>query len=344
MITANQPEFKIKMHYDSVPFEVHVLDSQPDVEKGAHIDTDDFDLLPASYRNSDDDVAIPQNGAHYLRTELLLERLNKIHPWLWTAGRPMPPRALHHQLFLSRSVVITERMDMHLVWSKTRIFLKPIPRFLLDRDFWVQHLLCPRVHKQDGTNTCANRHELAACSLGFLFSYTALVSHESDFHMAQREHLIPRDVSWPAWKTFVRQILEQHDYSSINRRYWYGELRLSRLDKIYQLTQPGCLLRGYSAAYYHYSDFFNAHLATIASFTIYAALVLAAMQVGLSTETLAGSPAFQDASWGFTVFAILAPLIAFFCIFVVFIFAFASNWAHTRSYERKRYKHMGVSI
>lgn len=337
------------MHYNSVPFEARALGSQRDVEEGVHRGGHDTELLPASYRNDDDDVATPDTTTKFLGTELLVPRLNKIHPWLWLAGRPMPPRPLHHQLFLSRNIIITEKTDMHLVWSKHRIFLKPIPRFLLDPDFWTHHLLCSSASKEmlegsddDYAYACVKRHELVACGLGLLFSYAALVSHESDFHIAQREYLIPEDASWLAWKCLVRQLLEQHSYHAVNKRYWYGELRLSRIDKIYRLTQPQCLLRGYSSSYYHYSDFFNDNVGPIASFTVYVAVVLAAMQVGLSTDRLSSSSVFQDVSWGFTVFAIIAPPAAFLAVFLVFVVAFASSWSHTRYYENKRYRHMGV--
>lgn len=48
---------------------------------------------------------------------------------------PMPPRPLHHQLLLSREISVTEQMDMYLVWMTGRMFLKPIPRFLLEPYF-----------------------------------------------------------------------------------------------------------------------------------------------------------------------------------------------------------------
>ncbi|KAH7113587.1 hypothetical protein EDB81DRAFT_848696 [Dactylonectria macrodidyma] len=72
----------------------------------------------------------------------LLSLLPAIHGWLWFAGLPMPPRALHHKLFLGREIFVTERMDMHLVWTTGRMLLKPIPRFLLEPDFWTKYLCC----------------------------------------------------------------------------------------------------------------------------------------------------------------------------------------------------------
>ncbi|KAI4858955.1 hypothetical protein F4820DRAFT_193497 [Hypoxylon rubiginosum] len=54
----------------------------------------------------------------------------------------MPLRPLHHQLLLDRDVVIAEQMDLHLVWTPGRIFLKPLPPFLLEPRFWRDQLAC----------------------------------------------------------------------------------------------------------------------------------------------------------------------------------------------------------
>lgn len=49
----------------------------------------------------------------------------------------------------------------------------------------------------------------------------------------------------------------------------------------------------------------------MAAVTIFIALVLAAMQVGLASDALRDNASFQLASYGFTVFAILGPICAF---------------------------------
>lgn len=70
-------------------------------------------MLPASYRTETDDlVASSRHAMTCIEKELDLERLDKVFCWLWLAGRPMPPRPLHHQLLLSREIFVTERMDM----------------------------------------------------------------------------------------------------------------------------------------------------------------------------------------------------------------------------------------
>lgn len=52
----------------------------------------------------------------YLASQLSVRRLNTIHNWLWRAGLPGRVQPLHHQKVLRRDIVVTERIDLHLVW------------------------------------------------------------------------------------------------------------------------------------------------------------------------------------------------------------------------------------
>ncbi|RYP74220.1 hypothetical protein DL771_003153 [Monosporascus sp. 5C6A] len=67
---------------------------------------------------------------------------------------------------------------------------------------------------------------------------------------------------------------------------------------------------------HNYSSLFRDNLTWMTAATVFVALVLTAMQVGLATERLQGNPAFQRASYGFTIFAILGSLCAF-CLVVL---------------------------
>ena len=328
----------------SCPFTVKLLDDKLlDDESLAS-------LLPASYRTRSDDLAIPSDDdTDYLLKELSLDRLNKIHSLLWLVGRPMPPRALHHQILLGREIAVTEQMDMHLVWTKGWMFLKPIPRFVLDPDFWTAHLSCSPgcgCLKGEGPandNEC-NKQRLRKCALGLIFSYIALVSHESDFFIAKEKHLLPTESTWPKWRKLVQEILNHNGgaiYGNVNKRFIYGELRLSRLNKIYRLTQ-GPFCRGYMSSWNRYVDFFQANLAILASATAYIVIILTAMQVGLATNALSDNDAFQSASYGFTIFSILGPLVAFLLILVAFCFIFVTNWIATKKYEKKRFPSINV--
>ncbi|KXH59645.1 hypothetical protein CSAL01_11658 [Colletotrichum salicis] len=177
-------------------------------------------------------------------------------------------------------------------------------------------------------------HERA---LGFLFSYVALIMHESDFYVTKELHLIPEKVHCPAWRVAVRQLLDGPSiYSRIDPRFHYGELRLSRLNKIYFFWQkPLC---GYTSRWNQYGSFFHDNFVLLASSTVYIAVVLTAMQVGLATEALQGNEAFQSASYGFTVFSIVGPLAAAVLVVAVFCYLFTGNWVATGHYSRERLK------
>ncbi|KAI6777607.1 uncharacterized protein J7T54_002871 [Emericellopsis cladophorae] len=298
--------------------------------------TDLTDLLPASRRTPEDDLTTPapHSVLACVDAELDLRRLADIHHWLWIAGRPMPPRPLHQQRLLNREIVITERLDQHLVWGDGRILVKPLPRFLLEPRFWVEHLGCgphPGPFADDRSCACRARRERA---LGFIFSYAALVAYESDFHIAGENHLLPQEVQWQAWRAVVKEVLsKEHIYSSIDPRFHYGELRLSRLNKIHLLWKAP--LRGYASRWNQYGSFFSDNFSWLASSIVYIAIVLTAMQVGLATR-LQENEAFQSASYGFTIFSILGPLVAAGLILVVFFYLFVGNWVATRRYREKR--------
>ncbi|PWY81719.1 hypothetical protein BO94DRAFT_520503 [Aspergillus sclerotioniger CBS 115572] len=295
-------------------------------------------LLPASYRTTDDNIEplSPELFGAFLNHELLVQRLNDIHNWLWMCGRPMPPRPLHQQVAMSRSIVVTEQMDMHLVWMNNQFFIKPLPAYLFHPDFWHPH-----EQIKPGQHCCYS--ERIACARGFLFSYTALITYPSDFHLAQQQGLLPSTVTWERWRVFSAQFLSHHCYAAINPRFWYGELRLSRLNKVYALTR-GWMFRGYSriGGAATYEDLLRNNFAALATVLGYVVIVLTAMQAGLSTDRLQHDRTFVNASYGFTVFSIIAPLIGAVVLLVGVLCIVASNWIATKGYERKRFVTMGV--
>ncbi|KAI0914069.1 hypothetical protein F4823DRAFT_435852 [Ustulina deusta] len=283
--------------------------------------------LPASHRTKKDHIIVPQADTEFFSDELLVNRINDVQDWLWVCGRPMPPRPLHYQVATSRDITITENPELHLLWSSKRIFLKPLPSWLLDPEFWTSHIL------QDV--------KLAQCAQGFLFSYTALIAYESDFRLAQEKGLVPPSLTWAGWKRVVREVLQNHDMAMVNPRYWYGELRLDRLNIVYRLKGS---FRGYSHVNGHadYTNLVADNFTVLATVLGYVVLVLSSLQVGLSVDRLTESAAFVNFSYGFTVFSIIAPLAAGLGIFFVILVVFVSNWLTTNKYEEKRFKEIGV--
>lgn len=253
----------------------------------------------------------------------------------------MPPRPLHKQLILSREVVVTEQMDMHLVWSTGRIFFKPIPRFLIEPLPWDRFLSCERSCRCPPVASAKERplcplQKAKRCALGFLFSYVALIRHESDILIAKEKYLLPEEVKWHSWRIFVEQLGPSHIYRKIDPRFVYGELRLSRLNKIYYASQRP-FLRGYMPHWRDYGSFFHDSLTWLASSTLLIVIVLTAMQVGSATEPLRNSKSFQSASYGFTVFSILSRLTAIGLTFLVFFYTFLNNCVTTVVYKKQRF-------
>lgn len=302
------------------------------------------DLLPATARDKKHDLFVPSLPAQdllFLENELSVERLNAIHASLWVAGRPMPARHLGYQLVLSREILLTEEMGLHLVWGSKGIYIKPLPKFLLAQDFWAANLAA---RSTDTPELGALRQKLNACARGFLYSYCSLISYESDFDLAKAFKLLPRDIEWIDWRKWVDEVLAHCPYSTLNPRFWYGELRLGRLNKIYRFKK-GQIVGGYSRVGLPstYSELLRDNFGILAAILGYAVIVLAAMQVGLATIHLGASSAFQNASWGFTVFSIVAPLAAVGVILLVLIVMMLWNWDATLSFEKMRSDSIGTS-
>ncbi|KAI0881636.1 uncharacterized protein GGS22DRAFT_60341 [Annulohypoxylon maeteangense] len=291
-------------------------------------------LVPGTLRTKEDHIIkldISGNVSEFLEKELLVEGLDRAQEWLWMSGRPVPPRTLHHQLLLRRNIVVTEQPELHLVWSKDRIFIKPLPPFLLDLDFWKKHICIPQSADYPPPGLSEPDHKLAKAARGFLYSYIALITHPSDFEIAKSHMLVPKSLQWVTWKHLAQQIADNHSYKNVSPRYRYGELRLSRLNKIYRFRY--CfILRGFSRVefYSFYADFFADNFGKIAAILGYVAIVLTAMQVGLATHQLESSDTFQSVSYGFTVFSIIAPIGAAAALLIMFVCLFITNWNFAR--------------
>ena len=226
---------------------------------------------------------------------------------------------------------MTEQVDLHMVRQESRIFIKPMPDFLLDYEFWKNHI-------------CRDTN-LYECACGFLLSYVWLVCSKSDLRKAQDAGLLGHEINWENWVPFTRSLLRAIDIQTleqVNRRYYYGELRLSRLNWIYRLTSNHrnhvTLIRGYMYGYTKYSEVVQRNFAWVLVAFVYITIVLTAMQVGLATDRLGQSDMFQNASYGFTVFSILAPLIIVALLGLNLLSLSAFNIFATISFKRRTEK------
>lgn len=86
---------------------------------------------------------------------LRVHRLNNIS-LLWLAGRPqrdpLKKSTLHMITARGLELVVYERADMHLLWKDKSIYVKPLPSFLLNYEYWVENF-CSVSGKEDVSGT-----------------------------------------------------------------------------------------------------------------------------------------------------------------------------------------------
>lgn len=263
----------------------------------------------------------------YLALDLNTPKLNHIHQHLWLAGLPNAARPLHRQKLLGRSILVTEDTDEHLVWFEAQIFIKPLPDFLLDYDYW-------------NDNICSDQG-LHKSACGLLLSYAWLVRHKSDLDIAIESGLLPKNMEWMNWVEFMDHFLDNIDFgtlSQVNQRYKYGELRLSRLNTIYRVIPPAYsiknFVRGYRSGSTWYNAFFERHFKWILVVFAVLSVFLSALQVGLATPKLQGSGPFQKISYGFVLASLFSVVASIALVFLLWLGLFWYHLLTTRWYNK----------
>ncbi|ORY16016.1 hypothetical protein BCR34DRAFT_558010 [Clohesyomyces aquaticus] len=275
---------------------------------------------PVAVRHDSNLVRLKEDSKKWLQIELCVPKLNRLHSRLWLAGLQRPARALHRQRLMSREICMTESPDEHLVWYESHIFIKPLPDYLLSHEFWEKQLNADE--------------ELHRCATGLLLSYAWLVSHVSDFRIAKELGLLPESISWDEWYEFMDAFLDTN--APVNKRYQYGELRLSRLNLLHRLSAPFStrqLVFGYMPMATWYQAFFKRNFSWILAVFVCVSVILSALQVGLATERLQKYQGFQNASYGFAVTSIIGVLVSLVLVFLVWGFLFSYHvlsrfWLH----------------
>jgi hypothetical protein len=237
---------------------------------------------------------------------------------------------LHHQQAHAREVMVDEHPGLHLVWYYERIFVKPIPAYFYSPAFW-EYLkdADPRVHQ---------------AAVGFMRSYCFLVQYEIDFDKACDMKLIPKKPNrqHPTYEEFCNFIAPFRTVKDafVCRRYHYGELRLTRINKT-------AMFKG-KLAYFHiypqWGSFLAHSLAPVITVFAVCSVVLNSMQVTLAAKQL--TPDSIDDGWmhfvnvslyfPVTVICLIALLIG---IAVLGIFTMGMKdliWAKTVRYRKRR--------
>jgi hypothetical protein len=305
-----------------------------------------IDLLPPIIRHDETDftgIRVPGEAdiPLVLRQELDIRRIKAISGFSHFAASPTS--SLHWQRAIGREILPMERLDMHLVYWKKKISIKPLPRLLLDRRLWQKHIRCDSLCRAatEGLSWPVYGPEpkycLRATALGFLVSYTALITHESDFKIAKELQLVPEEITWIGWKRFAKELISHPDIlEKMDRRFRLGELSLIRLSRAWRWTNY-CYGPSYMPSYHCHTTFLEDWLGTLVTTTAFIVVILTGMQVGLATDLLGKSSSFQFASWSFCLFSIVAPPVAVAAVlFKFFLYSFFDLFEECMSENQRK--------
>jgi hypothetical protein len=305
---------------------------QPVLDTAISIPLTALDSLPTIFGGSDEIYLADDDIAKFLEGDLNLSRLNRIHGLLWMAGRPMRARPLHRYKMMQTEILRTQQMDLHLLKFGSHLMIKPLAEYMLSYDFWAQNI-CDDV-------------DLHKSACGFLLSYVWLITSPLDLKLAHEVWLIPSFVTWPWWKSFVRDFVTNVDpntLDAVNIRYHFGDLRLGRINTIYRTRFFYThFVRGYLYGYNRYVVFFQRNFSWILIVFVFFSLVLAAMQVGASVEPLSTNTAFLKTCYIFVVFSMVSVAAVLGFVGVVFVVVYLFNMvaairhAQVKRAERKR--------
>lgn len=243
----------------------------------------------------------------YLRLYHLTEELDGLLPFMKFIFVQTPSyahiRPLHQQEAHERKIIINEKPGLHLVWYYDRIFIKPIPAYFFSPEFWVYiRKAAEPVHR---------------AAVGFMRSYYYLIQFQLDYDQAIDKKLIPKlpDGSdrHPTYKEFVRFVEQFNEVKDeeICRRYHYGELRLTRINRV------ATIFKG-ELAYFHIHPQWGSYLrhffAPIIMILGGCSVIMNGMQVNLNAQEMIADakngPAGLSSSWArFVSFSLYFPAI-----------------------------------
>lgn len=235
---------------------------------------------------------LPNEVYDHLFNELATPLLNKLYAQLWLVARKSGHHidALHSQKVKGRSIIPTEDPRLHLVWNRNKIYIKPIPLFLLNHEFWVRYLqpLKRGLSSENPSLTPETPEPTASVfdnsiAVGFIRSYVSLIKYPLDLAIAKECYLIPADTDWIQWSIFINHFRGIGD-DSVAKRYHYGQMRLSRLNWVVRIFHPQHTRTRwfYENPYWSTGDFMER--ATFPLVFLFASLsvILSSMQVALS--------------------------------------------------------------
>ena len=223
----------------------------------------------------------------FLAQDLLTPELDGLAPRLWLISTPESSNInpLHYQRVKNREIILAEDPRLHLIWYHERIYLKPLPAYLLSHAFWQGYLSSSPITTSH-SSLGSERPTLERAALGFLRTYCHLIQHESDLRIAQQEHLqlIPPSVTWKQFSSLVAALRQSIEDQHVAPRYHYGEIRLSRLNF---LVKVFLFRRNYQEVNPQYAEYFAQFYGPLLFIFGFLSVLLSAMQVSLGVEQLA---------------------------------------------------------
>ncbi|RFU74218.1 hypothetical protein TARUN_8027 [Trichoderma arundinaceum] len=231
----------------------------------------------------------PDEIYEHLARELETPLLDELYEKLWLVGRRAGHHidALHAQKVKGRTIIPVEDPRLHLIWDHSKVYIKPIPILLLNHEVWETCLspVRPRSCEQNSVASFESATMAFHCStaVGFLRSYSFLISHPLDLAIAQESYLIPQNIDWVQWSRFISHFRHVGD-ENVAGRYHYGQLRLSRLNWVVRVFRPMHAHNTwfYELPHWSISEFMVNFTLPIAFIFATISLVLSSMQVALS--------------------------------------------------------------
>lgn len=276
-------------------------------------------------------MASAEKLTRFLLSDLNPYKLNQLAPKLWLCSTPshtnIPP--LHNHAVHGRDIVLSENPALHLVWATRRIFIKPLPTYLLSHAFWAQYLL-------DGDPSEKKIH-IRQAGMGLLRSYFYCIRHETDLRVAQQPHLnlVPAGITWQQWCDFSASF-EAITNSEVAPRFHYGKLQLSRLHWLVRILLE-------ELNYYYidggYGESFARYYGPLLFVFGILSVLLSAMQVGMAVEQLQSREwvAFWSVCRWFSVTSLLLSAIVTFYLIVSFLIKSLDElmWAARAQYKAR---------
>ena len=254
----------------------------------------------------------PQTATSLLE-QYATPKLNAFAKHLWLVGRPDSTHiaTLTHQVVRRRRIVVTGDPELHLVWIHDRIFIKPLPDYLLSYTFWEHSIL-----RMESCSGSVQNSALCEALSGFIRTYCHLIRHKSDFLLATHSdhQLINPKLRFSDLMQLLQAIERRVTDRDVSPRWRYGELRLSRLN-----FWSRALLKHHNFVKIHgqYSEYVAQFYAPLLFIFAVLSVILNAMQVGLSIDRDSAGDLYAN---------IFASLSKVFVVLSLFIVAVAVIW------------------